>query len=75
MNSKYKCHYDLIRDMSVDDLAAFLTSLIHERDMVMLEKLKAYGIEASMVELPFEVQCEIHKKSLLEPINIEESNQ
>lgn len=59
-------NFDLIKSFDVDEMAGFLTDLCHERDVVWLEKLQAQGIDASLVELPREVQVEIHKQSLLE---------
>ena len=59
-------NFDLIKSFDVDEMAEFLTDLCHERDVVWLETLQAQGIDASLVELPREVQVEIHKQSLLE---------
>ena len=47
-------------------MAGLLTDLLHERDVMWLEKLRTQGIDSSLVELPREVQIEIHKRFLLE---------
>ena len=41
-----------IRAMNDEGLAELLHSIIHERDVIMIEKLKNQGIEASLVEAP-----------------------
>ena len=43
---------DWIRGMTDEELAAFLTALISERDHVMSEKLAAQGIPNSLIEIP-----------------------
>ena len=67
--SSIKTMYDLIRSFSIDDMAAFMAQLCHERDITLLEALHEQGIDATLVELPFEVQCEIHKKYLLSDLS------
>lgn len=43
---------DWIRSMTDEELAAFFTALISERDHVMSEKLDAQGIPNSLIEIP-----------------------
>lgn len=72
--STNKTMFDVIKSFNLDDIAAFLTELLHDRDKALLETLHEQGIEATLVELPFEVQCEIHKKFLLkEPSDMSEN--
>lgn len=40
--------YQRIKDMSIDQLAQFITTLIDETEDKMLYKLAEYGIEASI---------------------------
>ena len=56
----------MIKSLNVDEMAGLLTDLLHERDVMWLEKLQTQGIDSSLVELPREVQIEIHKRFLLE---------
>lgn len=62
-------NFDLIKSFDVDEMAGFLTDLCHERDVVWLEKLTAQGLDVSLIELPREMQMEIHKRSLLENVS------
>ena len=72
--STNKTMFDVIKSFNLDDMAAFLTELLHDRDMVLLETLHEQGIDATLVELPFEIQCEIHKEFLLkEPSDLSEN--
>ena len=59
-------NFDLIKSLNIDEMAGLLTDLLHERDVMWLEKLQTQGIDSSLVELPREVQIEIHKQFLLE---------
>ena len=43
---------DWIRGMTDEELAAFITGLISERDHVMSEKLTEQGIPNSLIEIP-----------------------
>lgn len=43
---------DWIRGMTDQELAAFITGLISERDRVMSEKLAAQGVPNSLIEIP-----------------------
>lgn len=43
---------DWIRGMTDDELAAFITAIISERDHVMSEKLAEHGVPNSLVEIP-----------------------
>ena len=47
-----KTHADHIRAMSDEELAELFWAILHERDVLMLEKLSKRGIEASLIELP-----------------------
>lgn len=43
---------DWIRCMTDEELAAFITGLISERDRVMSEKLAEQGVPNSLIEIP-----------------------
>ena len=43
---------DWIRGMTDEELAAFITGLISERDHVMSEKLAEQGVPNSLIEIP-----------------------
>lgn len=43
---------DWIRNMTDEELAAFFTGLISERDHVMSEKLAEQGVPNSLIEIP-----------------------
>ena len=43
---------DWIRNMTDEELAAFITGLISERDRVMSEKLAEQGVPNSLIEIP-----------------------
>ena len=42
----------MIENMTDEELAAFITGLISERDHVMSEKLAEHGVPNSLVEIP-----------------------
>ena len=43
---------DWIRGMTDEELAAFITGLLSERDHVMSQKLAEQGIPNSLIEIP-----------------------
>lgn len=43
---------DWIRGMTDEELAAFITELLSERDHVMSEKLAEQGVPNSLIEIP-----------------------
>ena len=43
---------DWIRGMTDEELAAFITGLISERDHIMSEKLAEQGVPNSLIEIP-----------------------
>ena len=43
--------YDLIKNMSVEDLAWYSLTLIIETEDAMLEKLSTYGIDVDIIRL------------------------
>ena len=54
-----------IQNMSVDDFAVFLTTLIHERDVELQRQfVEKSGLEISIVELSPDIQAAIHKSWL-----------
>ena len=61
---------DWIRGMTDEELAAFLTAIISERDRVMSEKLFEQGIPNSLVEIPF-VSLARHLEYLQRPFKEE----
>lgn len=58
---------DWIRSMTDEELAAFITGLLSERDHVMSEKLDAQGIPNSLIEIP-EVSYLRHLEYLQQPM-------
>ena len=50
--TKPQTNADRIRAMSDDELAKLLWAILHERDVIMIEKLSEQGIEASLIETP-----------------------
>ena len=62
----YTTNADRIRDMSDEELAELLHSIIHEGDVTMIEKLKKQGIEASLVEAPV-LSVKAHLEWLKQP--------
>jgi hypothetical protein len=60
---------DWIRSMTDEELAAFLTSLISERDHVMSEKLAEQGIPNSLIEIPA-ISLARHLEYLQGPMDI-----
>lgn len=60
---------DWIRGMTDEELAAFLTSLISERDHVMSEKLAEQGIPNSLIEIPA-ISLARHLEYLRGPMDI-----
>lgn len=55
-------NYDLIRNMSVEDMAVMITTLIHERDLAIQKQLEEkYGLTTSLVGLSLDLQAVIHK--------------
>ena len=43
---------DLIRNMKDEELADLFWNILHERDLIMIQKLNDHGIEASLIEMP-----------------------
>ena len=56
--------YEQILNFNIDEMAAFITSIIHERDIAIQKKLAEKGIETSLIELDFNIQCELQKRLL-----------
>lgn len=55
-----KSHGDKIRGMNNEELAELFERVISERDHILLEKLKAAGIDAELIEMPA-VSQQYHK--------------
>lgn len=55
-------NYDRIRNMSVEELAFMLTTIIHRRDLEIQKQLEEkYGFKTSIVGLSLNLQTIIHK--------------
>lgn len=55
-------NYDRIRNMSVDEMAVMLTTIMHERDLAIQKQLEEkYGLTTSLVGLSLDLQTVIHK--------------
>ena len=65
--------YDMIMSFGVDEMAEFLHEICRERDLKLQEALHRQGVEADLVELPREVQIEMHKQFLLTPYDCMEN--
>lgn len=57
---------DWIRGMTDEELAAFLTGIISEKDHVMSEKLAEQGVPNSLIEIPA-ISMACHLKYLQRP--------
>lgn len=51
-HAKPQTNADRIRAMSDEELAELFMAIIHESDVLVIEKLNRQGIEASLVEAP-----------------------
>ena len=60
---------DRIRAMSDEELAVLFETIMHERDVIMIEKLNKQGIEASLVEAP-ELSMKNHLQWLQQPAEV-----
>ena len=60
---------DWIRGMTDEELAAFFTGLISERDHVMSKKLAEQGIPNSLIEIPA-VSMARHLEYLQSPMDV-----
>lgn len=57
-------NYDLIKSLSLHDMAVFLTAMLKEEDERLLCKLKECGFDVSLVSLNPATQLKIHKDYL-----------
>lgn len=57
--------YEFLQTCTIDDFAAFVTSLIENTEYRILGMLSQNGIDASIVNLSFELQCLQNKAMLL----------
>lgn len=64
---------DWIRNMTDEELAAFITGLISERDHIMSEKLAEQGVPNSLIEIPV-VSMARHLEYLRGPFEKEVDN-
>ena len=64
---------DWIRNMTDEELAAFLTAIISERDHVMFEKLAEPGVPNSLIEIPA-ISIARHLEYLQRPFEKEVDN-
>ena len=54
-------NYEFIKEMSVDEMALLLTTIMHERDVEIQKQLEEkYGFITSLVELSPNIQTAIH---------------
>lgn len=63
---KTKTNADCIRAMSDEELAELLGAIIREREIILLQKLREQGVEASIVEMP-ELTFNAHLEWLKQP--------
>lgn len=63
---KPQTNADRIRAMSDEELAELLWSIIHERELIIIEKLNEQGIEASLFEAP-NASVKAHMEWLKQP--------
>lgn len=44
-------HYEMVKTLSIDDMAWFVQTIIEQTEQQMLDKLLEYGVEVSLVTL------------------------
>ena len=47
-------NYEIIKNMSVEEMAELFYGICHERDVIMINKLSHLGINVDLLELPVE---------------------
>lgn len=57
--------YEFLQTCTIDDFAAFVTSLIENTEDRIIGMLSQNGIDVSMVTLSFELRCAQNKAMLL----------
>ena len=67
-NTAADTNADRIRAMSDEELAELLQGILHERDVIICEKLSNQGIEISLVEAP-DVSFMAHLEWLKQPVD------
>ena len=67
--NKPQTHADRIRSMSDEELAELFGAIIREREIVLLQKLREQGVEASIVEMP-ELTFNSHLEWLKQPADL-----
>ena len=63
----HQTNADRIRAMSDEELAELIWAIMHENDVLMIEKLNKKGIEASLVEAP-DLDIARHLEWLKQPV-------
>lgn len=65
---------DRIRAMSDEELAELFGAVIREREIILLQKLREQGVEASIVEMP-ELTFNAHLKWLKQPAEVTDNGE
>ena len=66
---KRKTNADRIRAMSDEELAELFGAILHEREIIIIEKLHKQGIEARLVEAPG-LAFNAHLEWLKQPVEV-----
>lgn len=64
-------NYELIRNMSVDEMAVLITTIIHERDVNIQKQLAKHGASVDLIEYAPDIQAAIHKEWLESEVDTE----
>lgn len=59
---------EMIQQFGLDEMAAFLYTIVSETETKFLKSLNEAGIDASIVKLPPKLQIAMHRKFLLEEV-------
>ena len=55
-------NFEFIKNMSIDDMAVMITTIIHERDVELQRQfVEKSGLDIDIVEIHPEIQAAIHK--------------
>ena len=57
-------NYELIRNMSVDEMALLIAAIIHERDVQIQRQATKHGFTVDLIEFSSDFYKEMHKKWL-----------
>ena len=64
-------NYELIRSMSVDEMALLFAAIIHERDVQIQRQATKQGFTVDLIEFSSDVNKAMHKKWLESEVDTE----